>query len=107
MQNIQTMTYYTDDYKFVKQYLQHEFALSDIDQIMDWVEEYDGNIGIAVENDEWVRGDEDLMDFIQEKLLGQEKEEVKPKKEEMDINTKFGLMFYAKSIIEERTGTKL
>ncbi len=30
-----------------------------------------------------------------------------PKKEEMDINTKFALMFIAKSIIEERTGTKL
>jgi len=27
--------------------------------------------------------------------------------EEMDINTKFGLMMMAKSVIEERTGTKL
>jgi hypothetical protein len=44
---------------------------------------------------------EDNQEEIQEYLEGQKQEE------EMDLNTKFGLMFIAKSVIEERTGTKL
>ena len=63
------MAFYTNDEKYVKQYLQHEFEGCDIDQIMQWVKEYDDNIHIEVENDEWIRGDEDLMDFIQFKLI--------------------------------------
>tara|TARA_R100000805_G_C3580291_1_gene84274 strand:+ start:396 stop:620 length:225 start_codon:yes stop_codon:yes gene_type:complete len=69
------MAFYTDDEKYVRQYLEHQFAGCNIDEIMQWVEEeYVGNINIEVENDEWIRGDEDLMDFIQCKLFEEEEE---------------------------------
>ena len=63
------MSYYTDDYKFVKQYLQWEFSDCDIEKIMEWVEDYPSEINIEVEDDKWIRGDEDLMDYIQLKLI--------------------------------------
>lgn len=71
---------YSSDEKHIKQYLQHEFCGCDIDQIMHWVEhEYDAKISIEIENDEWVKGDENLMEFIQFKLLGEPtQEDTKP-----------------------------
>jgi len=71
---------YSSDEKHIKQYLQHEFCGCDIDEIMYWVEhEYDDKISIEIENDEWVKGDENLMEFIQFKLLGEPtQEDTKP-----------------------------
>tara|TARA_R100001460_G_scaffold97941_1_gene140659 strand:- start:826 stop:1188 length:363 start_codon:yes stop_codon:yes gene_type:complete len=63
------MSTYSSEYKYVKQYLEYEFSGCDINEIMSWVSEYEGNIYIEVENGEWIRGDEDLMDFIQKKLI--------------------------------------
>jgi len=69
-----TDEYYTDEYKYIKQYLECEFSTQHINQIMDWVEEYDGRINIQVDRktDEIIRGDEDLMCYIQKLLLKDE-----------------------------------
>ncbi len=63
------MSYYTSDLKYVKQYIEYEFPFCNIDELMQFVGEYPYKIHIEVENDEWIRGDEDLMDFIQLKLI--------------------------------------
>ena len=63
--------FYTDEYKYVRQYLEYEFEFCDIDKIMLLADTYTDNINILVDSDkdEWIRGDEELMNFIQRLLM--------------------------------------
>jgi hypothetical protein len=89
---------------YIKEYLTREFSLTDWDLLEEYAREYDENHErISVDMAARECRDEDLIDYIQQCLLINDDE----KEEEMDMNTKFGLMFMAKSVIEERTGTKL
>ena len=69
--------FFTSDRKYIKNYLEGEFPLADINKIMQLVEytypaqSYTDTITICVDQktDEVISGDEDLMDYIQKVLL--------------------------------------
>ena len=88
---------------YIKEYLTREFSMTDWGVLEEYAKAYEENVGtISVDKEAGECRDEDLLDYIQYSLIINDDEE----EEDMDLNTKFGLMFMAKSVIKERTELK-
>lgn len=69
--NIKYDNGYTDDIEMVMKYLEYEFNGSDMKEIRRYAEDYcyDNSVRIYFEDNDVERGDEDLMDYVQLRII--------------------------------------